>query len=105
MRVSAYDQRDPARQDYEAGAALMRALGSPVRLAIIDALDADDRCVHELMEAVRLPQAQVSQHLRLLKDARLVTSRRRGREVVYSVADQDAASIVRAALSHRGMHP
>jgi DNA-binding transcriptional ArsR family regulator len=101
MHVSAYDRRDASVDDYEAGATLLRALASPVRLAIIDNLDAGESCVHELMDAVGLPQTQVSQHLRLLKDARLVTSRRRGREVVYSLVDRTAAGIVRAALAHR----
>jgi ArsR family transcriptional regulator, zinc-responsive transcriptional repressor len=100
MRVSAYDDSAVAPGGYEAGASLLRALASPVRLAIIDALGAGERCVHELMDSVLLPQTQVSQHLRLLKDAEIVTGRRRGREVVYSLADRNAVAIARAALAH-----
>lgn len=120
MRVSAYDEQAEAFQaphavcpqgaaaagarrapaEYEAGASLLRALASPVRLAIIDELATGERCVHELMDHVDLAQTLVSQHLRLLKDARLVTSRRRGREAVYSLADDHAVAIARSALAH-----
>jgi DNA-binding transcriptional ArsR family regulator len=99
MRVSAYDEPAATPGGYQAGASLLRALASPVRLAIVDALGAGERCVHELMDRALLPQTQVSQHLRLLKDAGIVTSRRRGREVVYSLADRNAAEIARAALA------
>jgi DNA-binding transcriptional ArsR family regulator len=103
MRLSAYepDTATHPLRDYEDGAALLRVLSSPVRLAVLDALSEEERCVHELTDRVQLPQAQVSQHLRVLKDAGLVASRRRGREVVYSVADPHAAQIARAALDHR----
>lgn len=100
MRVSAYDRPQPTLLDYESSATLFRALASPVRLALIDELGTGERCVHELMDAVQLPQTQVSQHLRVLKDARLVTGRRRAREVVYSLVDEHAAKLVRAALLH-----
>jgi DNA-binding transcriptional ArsR family regulator len=121
MRVSAYEATDaeapalravcvndmgPAaartpRVGYEKGADLLRVLASPLRLAIIDRLATGDRCVHELMEFVGLPQTQVSQHLRLLKDAGLVAGRRRGREVVYSLLDPQVLSIIRSALALR----
>src|SRR4051794_21037572 len=101
MQVSAYDRRLPT-SDYEAGAALLRSLASPIRLAIVDELSDGERCVHELMDTARLPQTQVSQHLRLLKDAGLVIGHRRGREVVYSLVDGHAADIVHTALTQRG---
>jgi len=99
MHVSAY--RDLRPPDYESGSELLRALGSPARLAIVDALSLLDRCVHELTERLDLPQTVVSQHLRVLKDAGVVAGRRRGREVVYSLVDANAAAIAHAALSDR----
>jgi DNA-binding transcriptional ArsR family regulator len=106
MRDRAYVQEGALAPlgGYEAGAALLRALASPARLAIIDALGREPRCVHELMDCVGLPQTQVSQHLRILKDARLVAARRRGREVVYSLLDRDAAAIGTAARQSRAGH-
>jgi DNA-binding transcriptional ArsR family regulator len=107
MRVPAYlDRPDATAGDgrYSAGADLLRALGSPARLAIVDELSRGDRCVHELMAACNLPQTQVSQHLRVLKDARVVRGRRRGREVIYALSDPEAAAIVHAALARSQDH-
>ena len=58
MRASAYvSDRRPLR-DYDDGASLLRVLSSPVRLAVLDELSRGERCVHELVDAVLLPQAQ-----------------------------------------------
>jgi DNA-binding transcriptional ArsR family regulator len=102
MRAPAYVSEGRPLRAYDDGASLLRVLSSPVRLAVLDELSQGERCVHELVDAVHLPQAQVSQHLRVLKDARFVTSRRQGREVVYALADVHAARIVHAALAHGG---
>ena len=53
-------------------------------------------CVHDLVDALAVPQPLVSQHLRVLKAAGVVRGERRGREVVYSLVDDHLAHIVRA---------
>jgi DNA-binding transcriptional ArsR family regulator len=96
--------RDPlspaAVADYEAGAGLLRALSAPVRLALVHLLAADARCVHELVDALGLPQPLVSQHLRTLRSAGLVVAARDGREMRYRRADEHVAHIARDALLH-----
>jgi DNA-binding transcriptional ArsR family regulator len=85
---------------YEEVGALFRVLASPVRVAIVDLL-ADQEClVHELVAATGLAQPLVSQHLRVLRDARLVRRVRRGREMVYTLGDAHVAHIVRDAIAH-----
>ncbi|MEE1622888.1 ArsR/SmtB family transcription factor [Zafaria sp. J156] len=79
---------------------LLRALTAPVRLALIVELEAGARCVHELVEAVGVSQSLVSQHLRVLRGAGLVTPSRRGREVAYQLTDDHVAHIVRDAIRH-----
>lgn len=86
--------------ELENAADLFRCLSSPVRVAIIQRLTAGDACVHELVEQLKLPQPLISQHLRVLRGADLVTRARRGREVTYALADEHVAHIVRDALSH-----
>jgi DNA-binding transcriptional ArsR family regulator len=86
--------------DFEAGAELLRALGAPVRLAIVDLLAPAPRCVHELVDALAIPQPLVSQHLKTLRAAGLVSTERRGREVLYRLADEHVAHIARDALLH-----
>lgn len=86
--------------DFDDGAALLRALSAPVRLALVHLLAADSRCVHELVEALGIPQPLVSQHLKTLRGAGLVVAARDGREVRYRLADEHVAHIARDALVH-----
>jgi ArsR family transcriptional regulator, zinc-responsive transcriptional repressor len=89
---------DPA--GYEAAAALLKALVAPMRLALVDLLSEAPRCVHELVSALDMPQPLVSQHLKVLRSAGLVATTRRGREVVYRLADDHVAHVVRDAVAH-----
>ena len=84
----------------EAAADLLRVLANPHRVAIVMALQSDEQCVHELVEALSLPQPLVSQHLRILKAQRVVTGRRRGREIAYSLLDLHVGHIVADAVEH-----
>jgi DNA-binding transcriptional ArsR family regulator len=79
---------------------LLRALTAPVRLALIVELEACARCVHELVDALGVSQSLVSQHLRVLRGAGLVTFERRGREVTYRLTDDHVAHIVHDAIRH-----
>jgi ArsR family transcriptional regulator len=79
---------------------LLRALAAPVRIAIVLQLRDAPQCVHDLVDALQLPQPLVSQHLRVLKEAGVVHGERRGREVVYALADDHLAHIVLDAVAH-----
>ncbi len=79
---------------------LLRALGTPHRLAIVLELAERPRCVHELVDVVGISQSLASQHLRVLRTSGLVTASRRGKETVYSLADDHVAHIARDALTH-----
>lgn len=81
---------------------LLRALAAPVRIAIVLHLRESQRCVHELVEALDLPQPLISQHLRVLKAAGVVAGERSGREVLYRLVDAHLAEIVVAAVAHAG---
>lgn len=93
---------DALLQERELGPAaeLLRTLGNAHRLAIVLLLRNEPRCVHELVEELGAPQPLVSQHLRVLRSARLVSGERRGREIVYSLADEHVAHIVDDAVIH-----
>jgi DNA-binding transcriptional ArsR family regulator len=88
--------------DYEAAGELLRALASPLRIAIITELGGGARCVHELVDALAVSQPLVSQHLRILRRAGLVSGARRGREIEYSLTDEHVAHIVADAILHAG---
>lgn len=106
MRSTAPEDRSVAQthvlEEYEDVSELFRALSSPVRIALVSLLTEGEMCVHELVDALGLPQPLVSQHLRILRDADLVTRTRRGREVAYVLSDEHVAHIVSDARSHSG---
>jgi DNA-binding transcriptional ArsR family regulator len=92
----------PPRAILVAAGELLRALAAPVRIAIVLQLRESQRCVHELVDALSVPQPLVSQHLKILKAAGVVTGERSGREVLYRLADHHLAHIVLDAVVHAG---
>ncbi|GAA3744420.1 metalloregulator ArsR/SmtB family transcription factor [Streptomyces tremellae] len=84
----------------QAASDLLRALSSPVRIGIVRELAAGSRRVHELVEALGVSQPLVSQHLRVLRASRIVTTRRDAREIEYSLLDEHVAHIVLDAIKH-----
>ena len=90
----------PPRDVLDTAGDLLRALAAPVRIAIVLQLRESTRCVHELVDALAVPQPLVSQHLRILKSAGVVAGERSGREVMYRLADHHLADIVVAAVTH-----
>ena len=90
----------PAREILDAAGELLRALAAPVRIAIVLQLRESQRCVHELVDELGVPQPLVSQHLKILKAAGVVSGERSGREVLYRLADHHLAHIVVDAVDH-----
>jgi len=72
---------------------VFKALGDKTRLRIMRLLSITDRqvCVCEIMDALKLPQYQVSKHLNVLKSAKLVEGERKGTWVYYSPLKKDSA--------------
>lgn len=84
---------------------LLKALASPVRLATIVELSEEPCCVHELQTSLgasgrEISQPLLSQHLKVLRDAGLVTTTRRGTEITYQLADAHVGHIVNDAIRH-----
>jgi DNA-binding transcriptional ArsR family regulator len=73
------------------------ALGDPTRRAIFERLADQPRAVGELASELPVSRPAVSQHLRVLKDARLVVDRRAGNRRIYQL-DPDGIGALRADL-------
>ncbi|SFC92826.1 ArsR family transcriptional regulator [Streptomyces aidingensis] len=84
----------------EAASELLKALASPVRLGIVRELAEGEKYVHELVTALGVSQPLVSQHLRVLRNSRIVTTRRQAREIRYRLTDDHIAHIVLDAIRH-----
>lgn len=109
--MTAPPETQHTEQAFARGAELLKALAHPLRLAVLASLLDAPRCVHELVESTGATQPLVSQHLRVLRDADVLTRERRGREAVYAIADDhirhivvDAVDHVRTEGSHHGPH-
>ena len=87
--------------DRTAEAVLFKALADPYRLTILATLAkaADHVCVCDFTAGLPVNQPAVSHHLRLLREAGLVTSERRGTWVYYRLADDAFTRIEAAAQS------
>ncbi|MBC7673079.1 MAG: helix-turn-helix transcriptional regulator [Polaromonas sp.] len=70
-----------------------RALGDETRLRLLELLTDGERTVGDLMDATALGQSLVSHHLRTLRQAGLVSTRREGRWIHYGILDAAVASV------------
>ena len=105
MSMCLYVGVSPQTKAFEPAGELLRVLAAPARLAIVTELAEQPRFVHELVKRLGMSQPLVSQHLRVLRAARLVGVERHGREAVYSLADQHVGHIVADAIQHSGEEP
>lgn len=80
--------------------ALCKALGNEDRLRLITCL-AKPRSVTELLGHCSLSQSALSQHLKVLRDAGVVTARREGKQVLYKAADKKVAAIAKLLLHYK----
>jgi ArsR family transcriptional regulator len=89
-----------AGESFESQASLLKAIADPYRLTMLATLAAaeEEVCVCEFTDALPLNQPTVSHHLRILREAGLVTSERRGTWVYYRLAD-DARDRLSEALA------
>jgi ArsR family transcriptional regulator len=67
----------------ERQADLCQMMANPKRLAILEALDREEVCVSELAELIDTSISATSQHLRVMKDQKIVTTRKDGQTVYY----------------------
>jgi ArsR family transcriptional regulator len=67
----------------EQARALLKALADPLRLQVIEALGGGERCVCDLTADLGLAQSKLSFHLKVLKQAGLLTDRQEGRWIYY----------------------
>jgi len=76
---------DLQREFADLHAHICKGLADPKRLLILNALRDGERSVSDLVDELDIPQANVSQHLAILRDRGLTETRREGQRVFYSV--------------------
>ena len=79
---------------------LFKVFGDSTRSRIICALHIEEMCVNDLSALLNMTQSAVSHQLRILRQARLVKSRKDGRVVYYSLDDAHIDEIFALAFTH-----
>ncbi len=83
-------------------ATLCQAIADPTRIALLYELGEGPKHVNQLVEALAIPQATVSRHLKILRERSLVNTRRDGAFIFYELADLrvlQALDIMRTILA------
>ena len=85
----------------------LKALADPIRLEVIHSLAQGERCVCDLTSALDLSQSRLSFHLRVLREAGLLTDRQSGRWTFYRLQPQAIAELEQwlAGLRSRCSNP
>ncbi len=81
-------------------AELFGVLSDPTRIKIIHSLSQAELCVGELAEVVGVSDSAVSHQLRILRNLGLVSYRREGKKVLYSLSDEHLKRILEQSLEH-----
>lgn len=90
----------PADDRLAGTAEIFKVLGDPTRLRMLFALLEEELCVCDLAEFVEASPSAVSHQLRLLRDARLVRSRREGKMIYYRLDDDHVRRLLKEGLVH-----
>lgn len=81
-------------------AELFRVFGDSTRIKILYVLFESEMCVCDIAQLLGMKQSAISHQLKNLKQARLITSRREGKSVFYSLLDDHVRSIIAQGLEH-----
>ena len=84
----------------EKAALVLKAVAHPIRLQIVEALEAGELCVGDMVGRLELPQAIVSQQLLLMKDKGILDSRKEGTNVYYCIKNLKVISLLHCIYSH-----
>ena len=74
---------------------IIKMLGHPERLKIVEVLEPGEAAVSQIQDALDLPQAIVSQHLAKMRGAGIVAARREGNHVYYRIVEPKVEHILR----------
>lgn len=90
----------PAEGLVDEAVILLKGFADPTRFKLLLLLRRGEVCVHQLAETLEMSQSAVSHQLRVLRAARLVNYKKRGRHVFYRLADDHVRDMLTNTLSH-----
>lgn len=94
------NEKMPAETELYDLSELFKVFGDSTRIRILFVLFECEVCVCDLAEALNMTQSAISHQLKILKHSKLVKSRRDGKSVFYSLADDHVRTIIAQGLDH-----
>lgn len=79
---------------------LFKVFGDSTRIKILYSLFEEEMCVCAIADLLNMTQSAVSHQLKTLKDAKLVSNRREGKTIYYSLADDHVKTIIGMGFEH-----
>lgn len=98
--LSIVREKLPAEEQLYDLAELFKIFGDSTRMRILFVLFEAEVCVCDLAAALNMTVSAVSHQLKILKQSKLIKSRREGRSVFYSLADEHVRTIVSQGMEH-----
>lgn len=90
----------PEEEDLYDLAELFKVFGDTTRIKILYTLFKQEMCVCDIAEVLAMSQSAISHQLRVLKQAKLVRSKREGKQIIYSLDDDHIGKIISMGLEH-----
>ena len=81
-------------------AEILKAVAHPVRLQIVELLEAKEMCVGDIVTALGVKQAITSQQLNMMKDKGVLNCRRNGTKVYYRIENKNVVRLLHCIYDH-----
>ena len=98
--VNAVNKKMPDEDVLYDLAELFRVFGDSTRIKILYVLFESEMCVCDIAQLLGMKQSAISHQLKNLQQARLITSRREGKSIFYSLSDDHVRSMISQGLEH-----
>ena len=98
--VKAVTAKMPDEDELYDLAEIFKVFGDSTRIKILYVLFESEMCVCDIAQLLNMNQSAISHQLKILKQSRLVKSRREGKAVFYSLADGRVRTIINQGLEH-----
>ena len=99
-RLHVVEELMPDESEIYDVAELFKVFGDSTRIRILFVLFEAEVCVCDLAETLHMTQSAISHQLKILKQSKLVKSRREGKSIFYSLADAHVKTIIAQGLEH-----
>ena len=95
-----FDSYELEQADLADLADLFKVFGDATRISIMFALLKQELSVGDIAERLEMNASAISHQLRVLKQAKLIKSRRVGKNIIYSLADEHVVTIIKQGVDH-----